>query len=138
MRVTEVGMTMEWETLEQVARALGQRWARKVRMDGWVKNAVPKHWPRTMDDARRLVEETFGARFEREGRESIAQMLDRSARAAWRQMLDRSARPAYPPSTGASANANLGAQRTDTLPRVSREPDQRTLTRGAAEVRSKQ
>jgi hypothetical protein len=74
---------IEWKSLEQVARALGQRWARRVRTDGVHRQCMPSHWPYTIDDARELVDKTFGARLEGERSENVARTLDRSARAAW-------------------------------------------------------
>jgi hypothetical protein len=76
---------VEWENLEQVARVLGQRWARRVKTEGQHGREATFAWPYTLHDARQLVDETFGTRLPSERREPLALILDRCARAAWRK-----------------------------------------------------
>jgi hypothetical protein len=56
-------------------------------MSGRHGQDAPLHWPYTIDDARQLVDETFGARLASERRDAIVRMLDRSARAAWQKSV---------------------------------------------------
>ena len=71
------------EGLEQVARVLGQRWARRLRADVTSKAKGMGPWPGTVNEARELLDATLGDEFPRESLESLVSILERSARAAW-------------------------------------------------------
>jgi hypothetical protein len=74
---------LEWENLEQVARVIGERWARRLRAECCTTAKTTGPWPSTLDHARRLLDETLGDRIPRDRREALALILERSARAAW-------------------------------------------------------
>jgi len=74
---------MEWENLEQVARALGERWARRLRTKSAGVPETSTPWPCTLDEARKLLDEVVGDKMPRERREPLSLILERSARAAW-------------------------------------------------------
>lgn len=79
------------EQLEQAARAMGERWARQIHSDtGGGAEGSAALWPRTLEQARQVLEDALGERMKGGDRESLALVLERSARAAW-QSLQRSA-----------------------------------------------
>jgi hypothetical protein len=72
------------ETLEQVARVLGERWARRIYRE--LKNKPPA-WPRTPDQARELLDEMLAGKVPRRHRQALAMIVERSARAAWNRFV---------------------------------------------------
>jgi hypothetical protein len=76
------------ENLEHVARALGERWARRLHTDPAVpRSAEP--WPGSLEQARGLLDEFLGARAPAEHREALALLVERSARACWKSLVKR-------------------------------------------------
>lgn len=74
------------ETLEQVAREVGVRWGTRMRAH-YLRNArTLGSWPGTLDEARRLIDDTVGARLEEEERELLALLAERGARRAWSEI----------------------------------------------------
>jgi hypothetical protein len=70
------------ENLENVARVLGERWARRR----WADRSTPQNaelWPGSLEQARDLLDELIGTRLRIEQREALALMVERSARATW-------------------------------------------------------
>ncbi len=80
---------IEPESLEQVARVLGERWARRLWTERSRTGKTPEGWPCTLDQARRLIDETLGLKIAGERQEALALIAERSALAAWQ----RSSRP---------------------------------------------
>ena len=73
-----------FDNLEQTARVLGERWARRLRANlGLIGNGTAP-WPGTLDEARHLLNATFVGELPREQLDSLVSILERSARAAWR------------------------------------------------------
>jgi hypothetical protein len=69
--------------LDQVVRALGERWARRVRTERNLAGRNVGPWPQSIEHARKLLDDILGAHVSGELRESLVLLLDRSARAAW-------------------------------------------------------
>jgi hypothetical protein len=85
---TDPGVVMpseiELESLEQVARALGERWAKRITAA--MARTAPEssiEWPCTLDQARKLLADMLGDRVPSDRQEALALMVERSARAAW-------------------------------------------------------
>src|SRR6266568_8185016 len=76
------------ENLEHVARALGERWARRLQTDPAVRRSA-ELWPGSLEQARELLDEFLGARVPTEHREALALLLERSARACWKSLAKR-------------------------------------------------
>jgi hypothetical protein len=74
---------IEWENLEQVARALGERWARRFASESGTSGRQGSLCPCTLHEARRLLDQALGDRISADRREPLAVILERSARAAW-------------------------------------------------------
>ena len=72
------------ENLEQTARVVGERWARRLRADIGAASKDHGPWPGTVDEARHLLVDIFGAECPNERFESLVSIVERSARAAWR------------------------------------------------------
>ena len=81
--VTEV----EWENLEQVARALGERWARQLRSECPSLTSYARPWPNTLGQARKLLDEMLGRKISEERLEPLALIVERSARTAWHKPM---------------------------------------------------
>jgi hypothetical protein len=73
------------ENLEQVARALGERWARRLQDECGASEDIEDLWPGTLEQARQILDATLGQRISAENREPLAMIVERSARAAWRR-----------------------------------------------------
>jgi len=76
---------LSWENLEQVARVLGERWARRLRAGVGVGTTRVGSWPGTIEQARHLLDTELGGELPDEGVESLISILERSARAAWHE-----------------------------------------------------
>jgi len=71
------------EKLEEVAREVGTRWGTRVRAH-YLRNArTLGSWPGTLDEARRLIDDTVGAPLADDERELLALLAERGARRAW-------------------------------------------------------
>jgi hypothetical protein len=75
---------IDLETLEQVARVLGERWARRLYRE---LTERPSTWPRTLDQARELLDEMLAGRVASKHRDALAAIVERSARAAWNRFV---------------------------------------------------
>ena len=75
--------TQSSEKLEEVAREVGVRWGTTMRAH-YLRNArTIGSWPGTLDEARRLIDDTVGATLDDEERELLALLAERGARRAW-------------------------------------------------------
>jgi hypothetical protein len=74
---------IELESLEQVARALGERWAKRITAAKATASESSIEWPCTLDQARKLLADMLGDRVPSDRQEALALMVERSARAAW-------------------------------------------------------
>ena len=72
------------ENLEQTARMLGERWARRLRLGVGLVEKDLGPWPGTVDEARHLLDANLGAECPSERLEALVSIVERSARAAWR------------------------------------------------------
>jgi len=71
------------EKLEEVAREVGVRWGARVRAH-YLRNArTLGSWPGTLDEARRLIDDTVEGTLEEDERELLALLAERGARRAW-------------------------------------------------------
>jgi hypothetical protein len=71
------------DKLEEVAREVGTRWGTRMRAH-YLRNArTLGSWPGTLDEARRLIDDTIGATLDDEERELLALLAERGARRAW-------------------------------------------------------
>jgi hypothetical protein len=70
--------------LEQIARELGYDWGVRVREEYVTHEKAPESWPGTLQQARELVDVTFGAKPVEEERETLTMLVERGARRAWR------------------------------------------------------
>jgi hypothetical protein len=68
--------------LEQTARVLGERWARRLRFGSAAKDLGP--WPGTIEEARHLLDATLGCECPSDRLDALVSIVERSARAAWR------------------------------------------------------
>ncbi len=75
------------ESFEQVAREIGQRWGARIKTQYAAQDKTMGSWPGTLEEARRLVDTTFGARLADEQRELLALLVERGARRAWHARL---------------------------------------------------
>ena len=73
------------ENFEQVARMLGERWARRLWTERSASGRAKEGWPCTLDQARKLIDETLGRKISGDRQEALALIAERSARAAWQQ-----------------------------------------------------
>jgi len=78
-----MSVELAWENLEQVARVLGQRWAKRLHKQYGAEPPAAAIWPCTLEQARLLLDEMLGARISSDRRERLALIVERSARAAW-------------------------------------------------------
>jgi hypothetical protein len=69
--------------LEQVARSIGERWARRVLVETRTAGQRESSWPCGLDEARKLIDETLGRRISGDRVEALAIIVERSARATW-------------------------------------------------------
>jgi hypothetical protein len=76
-------MSIERAELEHVARSLGERWGRTLRVRHEEGGQRLGAWPYGLQEARRLIDELLGARLNEEQREPLAIIAERSARRAW-------------------------------------------------------
>ena len=74
---------MEPSNLEQVARTLGERWARRIWVESGTERRRANTWPCRLEEARRLVDEGIGCKVPGDRKEALALIAERSARAAW-------------------------------------------------------
>jgi len=71
------------EKLEEVAREVGVRWGARMRAH-YLRNArTLGSWPGTLDEARRLIDDTVDGTLEEDERELLALLAERGARRAW-------------------------------------------------------
>jgi hypothetical protein len=82
---------IEREELEQVARSIGERWAKKLRARHAAIEGQFGAWPCGLEDARRLIDDLLGLRLEEEEREPLAIIAERSARRVWYEKQTRAA-----------------------------------------------
>ena len=80
---------IKWEGLEQTARVLGERWARRLRLECHPLADGARPWPGTLEEARRLLDDTLGDKIAGERLEPLALIVERSARAAWHASVVR-------------------------------------------------
>jgi hypothetical protein len=71
------------EKLEEVAREVGTRWGTQMRARYLGNARTLGSWPGTLDEARRLIDDTVGATLEDDERELLALLAERGARRAW-------------------------------------------------------
>ena len=71
------------DKLEEVAREVGMRWGTRMRAHYLGSARTLGSWPGTLDEARRLIDDTVGATLEEEERELLALLAERGARRAW-------------------------------------------------------
>ena len=71
------------EKLEEVAREVGVLWGTRMRARYLGSARTIGRWPGTLDEARRLIDDTVGATLEQEERELLALLAERGARRAW-------------------------------------------------------
>jgi hypothetical protein len=71
------------EKLEEVAREVGTRWGVRMRAHYLTSARAIGSWPGTLDEARRLIDDTVGAQLDDEERELLALLAERGARRAW-------------------------------------------------------
>ena len=76
------------EKLEEVAREVGARWGTRMRAHYLHNARTIGSWPGTLDEARRLIDDTVGARLEEEERELLALLAERGARRAWNDVTN--------------------------------------------------
>jgi hypothetical protein len=76
------------EKLEEVAREVGARWGTRLRAHYLRSARTLGSWPGTLDEARRLIDDTLGATLEEEDRELLALLAERGARRAWTDFSD--------------------------------------------------
>jgi hypothetical protein len=86
-----MSVELAWENLEQVARVLGQRWAKRLRNQHGVEPLPSAAWPCTLEQARLLLDEMLEAKISSDRRERLALIVERSARAAWLHVEGRGA-----------------------------------------------
>jgi len=71
------------EKLEEVAREVGVRWGIRMRAHYLRNERALGSWPGTLDEARRLIDDTVGTTLDSEERELLALLAERGARRAW-------------------------------------------------------
>jgi hypothetical protein len=76
-------MSIERAELEHVARSIGERWGRNLRVRHEEGGRRLGSWPCGLEDARRLIDDLLGCRLTEEEREPLAIIAERSARRAW-------------------------------------------------------
>jgi hypothetical protein len=76
-------MGIERADLEQVARSIGERWGRNLRLRHEQGGRSIGAWPCSLEEARCLIDELLGTRLNEEQREPLAIIAERSARRAW-------------------------------------------------------
>jgi hypothetical protein len=74
------------EKLEEVAREVGVRWGTRMRAQYLRSERTIGSWPGTLDDARRLIDDTVGATLEEDERELLALLAERGARRVWAEV----------------------------------------------------
>jgi hypothetical protein len=79
------------ENLEQTARVVGERWARRLRAGAGAASKDLGPWPGTADEARHLLDDTFAGECPNERFDSLVSIVERCARAAWRGFRARRA-----------------------------------------------
>jgi hypothetical protein len=72
--------------LEEVAREVGARWGTRMRAQYLRSARTIGNWPGSLEDARRLIDDTVGARLDEDEREALALLAERGARRAWNDM----------------------------------------------------
>ena len=78
------------EKLEEVAREVGVRWGTRMRAH-YLRNArTIGSWPGTLDEARRLIDDTVGGMLQEDERELLALLAERGARRAWNDVTSAS------------------------------------------------
>jgi hypothetical protein len=75
------------DNFEQAAREIGQRWGVRMKTQYAAQDKTMGSWPGTLEEARRLVDSTFGVRLADEERELLALLVERGARRAWHARL---------------------------------------------------
>jgi hypothetical protein len=65
---------------EQVARVVGERWARRLRSNRMIGGTF---WPGTTDEAQRLLAVALGGKVHGARLEALVSIVERTARAAW-------------------------------------------------------
>jgi hypothetical protein len=76
-------MSIERAELEHVARSIGERWGRNLRVRHEEDGQRLGAWPCGLADARRVIDDLLGRRLSEEEREPLAIIAERSARRAW-------------------------------------------------------
>lgn len=71
------------EKLEDVAREAGAQWGTMVRAQYLRDARKVGSWPGTLDQARRLIDDTVAAPLPDDQRELLALLAERGARRAW-------------------------------------------------------
>jgi hypothetical protein len=80
-------MAIERAELEQVARSIGERWGKNLRLRHEQGGRPIGAWPFGLHEARCLIDELLGTRLDEEQREPLAIIAERSARRAWGVLL---------------------------------------------------
>jgi hypothetical protein len=71
------------EKLEEVAREVGAQWGTTMRAQYLRDARKVGSWPGTLDQARRLIDDTVATPLADEERELLALLAERGARRAW-------------------------------------------------------
>jgi hypothetical protein len=95
------------EKLEEVAREVGTRWGTRLRAHYLGSARTLGSWPGTLDEARRLIDDTVGAKLDEDERELLALLAERGARRAWNDVSNTQ------PISTVQPIANLRLDRTN-------------------------
>ncbi|HMJ51374.1 MAG TPA: hypothetical protein VK540_04840 [Polyangiaceae bacterium] len=104
MRHSQGSQSRSSEKLEDVAREVGARWGTRMRAHYLGSARTLGSWPGTLDEARRLIDDTVGATLEDDERELLALLAERGARRAWNDVTDGQPISTVLPITGLVIN----------------------------------